>query len=146
MDETFFLEAVREAGACTHNRFYNVGAVIVQGGIVVARAHNEEDPELGHAEAIAIGRAKHKSPDLSGATLYVTMVPCDYRKSGKISCCQRIIEAGIVKVAYCLDDTLRTPLSDGPSILKGKGIEVIQMNQLKEICIRETYKNIKTQG
>ena len=58
-----------------------IGAVVVQGGSVIARGHNlrelSRDPSA-HAELIAIRRAARKlsSWRLSGATLYVTLEPC----------------------------------------------------------------------
>jgi tRNA(adenine34) deaminase len=58
-----------------------VGAVIVQGEEVIARAANrtvrDKDP-TAHAELIAIREAARKVSDwrLTGCTLYVTLEPC----------------------------------------------------------------------
>jgi tRNA(adenine34) deaminase len=58
-----------------------IGAVVVKGGVVIARGHNlresSQDP-AAHAELIAIRRAARKlsSWRLTGATLYVTLEPC----------------------------------------------------------------------
>ena len=58
-----------------------VGAVVMQGGRVVAQAHNEtvhrNDP-TAHAELLAIQRALQAlgTDRLDDATLYVTLEPC----------------------------------------------------------------------
>lgn len=58
-----------------------IGAVIVSGGKVLARAHNEverlQDP-TAHAEILAIGAATQAlgSKYLVGCQLYVTIEPC----------------------------------------------------------------------
>ena len=58
-----------------------IGAVLVKGGVVIARGHNlresSQDP-AAHAELIAIRKAARKlsSWRLTGATLYVTLEPC----------------------------------------------------------------------
>src|SRR5438552_16467043 len=58
-----------------------IGAVLVTGGLIVARGHNEresrQDP-TAHAEMIAIRAAADASSSwrLVGSTLYVTMEPC----------------------------------------------------------------------
>ena len=58
-----------------------IGAVVVKGGVIIARGHNlresRQDP-AAHAELIAIRKAARKlsSWRLTGATLYVTLEPC----------------------------------------------------------------------
>jgi tRNA(adenine34) deaminase len=58
-----------------------VGAVIVHGGAIIARAHNQiealHDP-TAHAEMIAITQAAEhlQSKILTGAAIYVTLEPC----------------------------------------------------------------------
>jgi tRNA(adenine34) deaminase len=58
-----------------------VGAVVMQGGRIVARAHNEtvhrSDP-TAHAELLAIQRALQAlgTDRLADCTLYVTLEPC----------------------------------------------------------------------
>ena len=58
-----------------------VGAVIVQGEVVLAEAHNrtvERDDPTAHAELLAIRAAARRLGDrrLTGCTLYATLEPC----------------------------------------------------------------------
>ena len=75
-------EALDEARAAAEAGDVPVGAVIVRGGVVVARAGNrtvrDQDP-TAHAEVLAI-RAGRARPSATGGsidcTLYVTLEPC----------------------------------------------------------------------
>lgn len=58
-----------------------VGAVIVQGEVVLAESHNrtlEQGDPTAHAELVAIRAAARRLGDwrLTGCTLYVTLEPC----------------------------------------------------------------------
>ncbi|MCG6962927.1 MAG: nucleoside deaminase [Acidobacteria bacterium] len=72
------LDQAREAGECGE---VPVGAVVVCGGEIVARAGNrrqhERDP-AGHAEILALREAARATNDwrLEECTLYVTLEPC----------------------------------------------------------------------
>jgi tRNA(adenine34) deaminase len=72
------LEEARAAAMCGE---VPVGAVIVQDGVVLARAGNRTiacDDPTAHAEMLAIREAAEAvgSQRLSGADLYVTLEPC----------------------------------------------------------------------
>jgi tRNA(adenine34) deaminase len=75
-----------------------IGAVLVKGGVVIARGHNlresRQDP-AAHAELIAIRQAARKlaSWRLTGATLYVTLEPC-------IMCMGAIILSRLERVVF----------------------------------------------
>src|SRR2546426_663745 len=68
-----------------------VGAVVVQDGAIVARAHNApialSDP-TAHGEVLALREAGRKLGNyrLTGATLYVTVEPC-------AMCCGAVLHA-----------------------------------------------------
>ena len=58
-----------------------VGAIIVMGGKIIAKAYNKKESSgdpTGHAEIIAIKKACKKIKDfrLNDATMYVTLEPC----------------------------------------------------------------------
>src|SRR2546428_10356165 len=75
-----------------------VGAVVVQDGAIVARAHNApialNDP-TAHGEVLAPREAGRKLGDyqLSGATLYAAVEPC-------AMCCRAAPPARLARVAY----------------------------------------------
>lgn len=74
-------EALREARKAESEGEVPVGAVIVLGGEVIARAHNQrellKDP-TAHAEMIALTQAAERVQNwrLSGARMFVTLEPC----------------------------------------------------------------------
>lgn len=74
-------EAIKEAKKAFCEKEVPVGAVIVYGGKIVARAHNlcetNQNP-THHAEMLVIEKALKKlgTKNLKGASLYVTLEPC----------------------------------------------------------------------
>ena len=80
-DETYMLEALKEAAKAASEGEVPVGAVIVKDGAVIARAHNRIENagrSSAHAEMLAIEEAERNlgAKWLSGATMYVTLEPC----------------------------------------------------------------------
>ena len=78
--DTFFMEeALREADLAAQAGEIPVGCVIVCGGDIIARGHNERentgDP-TAHAELLAIRRAAKGDWRLEDCTMYVTLEPC----------------------------------------------------------------------
>src|SRR5437867_13046169 len=75
-----------------------VGAVVVQDGRVIARAHNRpihlRDP-TAHAEILALRRAARKLGNyrLTGCSLYVTIEPC-------AMCAGAIVHARLARVVF----------------------------------------------
>jgi tRNA(Arg) A34 adenosine deaminase TadA len=94
----YMLAALAEAEAAAAREEVPVGAVIVAGGQIVARAGNRTrelaDP-TAHAEMLAIRAAcaALKSERLTGADLYVTLEPCPM-------CAQAISFARIRRLYY----------------------------------------------
>ena len=90
--------ALAEARAAREENEVPIGAVIVRGRQVLARAHNQReqlrDP-TAHAEMIAITQAAEarQSWRLDGCTLYVTLEPC-------AMCAGAIVLARIPQVVY----------------------------------------------
>ena len=78
--EFYMREALVEARAAFDADEVPVGAVLVRGGEIAARAHNRcvelADP-TAHAELAALSEGARKlSGRLDGCTLYVTLEPC----------------------------------------------------------------------
>ena len=97
----------------------HVGAVIVKDGQVVGRGFHASAGDR-HAEIVALDQAGERA---RGATLYVTLEPCNH--FGKTPpCTDAIIKAGISRVvAGCADPNPNVP-GGGVAKLKGAGIEV----------------------
>lgn len=79
-DEQFMALAIEEAKAAPACEV-PVGAVIVRGGVVVAKGHNLRESTkdaTAHAEIVAIRSACEALSgwNLTGCTLYVTLEPC----------------------------------------------------------------------
>ena len=80
-DERYMLEALREAAIAAELGEVPVGAVIVQNGEIIARAHNSVETShssTAHAELLAIDAAERalSAKWLTEATMYVTLEPC----------------------------------------------------------------------
>lgn len=80
-DQRFMREALKEAQAAADAGEVPVGAVLVDNGVIVARAGNrtlrDGDP-TAHAEMLVLreGAKVAKNHRLTNATLYVTLEPC----------------------------------------------------------------------
>jgi tRNA(adenine34) deaminase len=98
IDETFMRAALEEARRGLLAGEVPVGAVVVQDGAIVGRAHNApiglSDP-TAHGEILALREAGRKLGNyrLMGATLYVTVEPCTM-------CCGAALQARVARVAY----------------------------------------------
>ncbi|MGE0877788.1 MAG: tRNA adenosine(34) deaminase TadA [Acidimicrobiia bacterium] len=94
--------ALEEAAAAVVHGDVPVGAVVLVGGEIVARRHNERE-KLGdptaHAEVLALrdAAAKVGSWRLSGATLVVTLEPC-------VMCAGAVLSARVERVVFGAPD------------------------------------------
>jgi len=131
-DEDLLAQAVTLGFSCPpSDKAYSVGAVIATpDGRVVATGYSREGDESGHAEEIAITKARRAGADVRGATIYSSLEPCHPRLSGKTSCAQHIIETGIVRVIFCFKEPPHFVQCEGSSVLKNAGIEVLQDESL----------------
>jgi tRNA(adenine34) deaminase len=80
-DDYYMREALKEAKKAFDEGEIPVGAVVVCGGKVIARAHNQTErlsDATAHAEMLAITAAANYlgSKYLDECTLYVTLEPC----------------------------------------------------------------------
>lgn len=97
-DDAFMQKALAEAAKAADEGEVPVGAVIVDDGRIVGRAHNQMETlhdATAHAEMIAITQAAEDRGDwrLDGMTLYTTVEPCTM-------CAGAVILARINRVVY----------------------------------------------
>ena len=101
-DEEFMAMALAEAERAVDRGEVPVGAVIVLGEDILARAHNSpitlKDPSA-HAEMLAMRQAAARLDNyrLTGTTLYVTIEPC-------VMCVGAIVHARISRLVYGAED------------------------------------------
>ena len=127
-DINFMGEAMEEAKLAEAEDEVPIGAVIVRGGKIIARAHNTREGSkcaTHHAEVLAIEAACRALGGwrLPGVTLYVTMEPC-------AMCAGAIINARVPRVVYgapdlrfgafgSLIDLAAVPLNHTPEVVGG---------------------------
>lgn len=96
-----------------------VGCVLVRDGAIVGEGWHERAGGP-HAEAAALTAAGHAA---RGATAYVTLEPCNHY--GRTPPCSlALIEAGVARVVYTIDDPNPEVAGAGAEKLRGQGIEV----------------------
>ena len=97
-----------------------VGAVVVAGGEIVGRGHHRRAGEP-HAEIEALKDAGDRA---RGATLYVTLEPCNHH--GKTPpCTEAVLAADIRRVVFGVRDPNRDVKGGGAERLRRRGVEVI---------------------
>ena len=96
-----------------------VGAVVVRGGRVVGKGFHR-GAGLPHAEVEALRDAGEAA---RGADMYVTLEPCDHQgRTGP--CTKAILDAGIVRVAYAIEDPNPIVSGRGAKRLREAGLAV----------------------
>ena len=96
-----------------------VGCVIVREGQIVGEGFHQYDWR-DHAEIVALKSAGDKA---RGATLYVTLEPCNH--TGRTGpCTEAIIAAGVQRVVAAMEDPNPVNSSQGLERLHAAGIEV----------------------
>lgn len=120
-------EATRALGRTAPNPA--VGAVIVQGGRVIAKGYHHASGKP-HAEIEAI--RKLAPAKVRGATIFITLEPCS--SHGKTPpCTEAIIAAGITRVIYGATDPDKRHRGRAAKIFRKDGIQVVE-GVLPEEC------------
>ncbi len=112
-----------------------VGAVIVKNKRIVSKGyHCKYGAE--HAETAALNQAGAKA---KGATLYVTLQPCNHFGQTP-PCTQAVIAAGIKKVVLAVKDPNPLSKKNGIKKLKAAGIEVVtDVLKEKALALNEPF-------
>jgi diaminohydroxyphosphoribosylaminopyrimidine deaminase/5-amino-6-(5-phosphoribosylamino)uracil reductase len=98
----------------------HVGAVVVKNGAIVGRGHHERAGEE-HAEVVALKVAASKA---KGATLYVTLEPCNH--VGRTPpCTDAVVASKVARVVIGCRDPNPHVAGGGIEKLREAGIEVI---------------------
>ena len=120
-DEYYMREALREARAAAAEEEVPIGAVVVSGDRVIARAHNQTEllhDVTAHAEMLALTAAEEAigGKYLTDCTLYVTVEPCPM-------CAGAIGWAQVARVVYGAADPKRGfTLLTGPVLHPKTGV------------------------
>lgn len=111
----------------------SVGAVVVKNGKILSKGVHR-GPGTLHAEVDALKKARAKA---RGATLYVTLEPCNHY--GRTPpCTLEIIESNIKKVVYGVKDPNPDVTGKGAEFLSSRGIKVLKLDPSGKI--EEFYK------
>jgi tRNA(adenine34) deaminase len=117
-DEKYMLEALKEAQKAAQRDEVPIGAVVVCGGRIIARAHNLTEAlsdATAHAEmqAITMAAAAVGGKYLDKCTLYVTVEPCPM-------CAAALAWSQIKRVVYGASDEKRGYSKFTPSLMHPK--------------------------
>jgi len=121
-DRRFMRAALRQARNGLGRTSPNppVGAVIVRDDRIIASGYHRKSG-MPHAEIEALNKV---SENARGATLYVTLEPCNHY--GKTPpCTKAIVRAGIVRVVVGARDMNPNVDGGGCDYLSGRGVEVV---------------------
>jgi diaminohydroxyphosphoribosylaminopyrimidine deaminase/5-amino-6-(5-phosphoribosylamino)uracil reductase len=118
-DRELMLRAISLAQLGPESDNPRVGAVIVKNGTVVAEGFHR-GAGTPHAEIDALTKA---GVDVRGATMYVSLEPCNHQgRTGP--CSQAIINAGIIRVVFAASDR-SSSAAGGATALALAGVEVV---------------------
>lgn len=121
-DRDFMARAIALADAQLGKTAPNppVGCVIVRDGAPLSEGATANGGRP-HAEELALPAAGEAA---RGATAYVTMEPCGARSSGRVSCAQRLIDAGVTRVVIATEDPSPFAAGRGVERLRAAGLQV----------------------
>lgn len=140
-DDTYFMrQALAEATKAAELDEVPVGAVIVCGGRIIARAHNTTEQlkdVTAHAEILCITAASDYlgSKYLPECTLYVTLEPC-------VMCAGALQWAQLGRIVYGAGDEKRGFMRYGKTLLHPSS--TVEFGILHEECgqlLKEFFRN-----
>jgi diaminohydroxyphosphoribosylaminopyrimidine deaminase/5-amino-6-(5-phosphoribosylamino)uracil reductase len=126
MDDRKFMHMVLELakkGRTSPNP--KVGCVIVKVNKILGTGYHKKAGE-SHAEIVAILDSKHKTQDLSGATMYLNLEPCcsNYPGKRKPPCLEAVLKSGVSRVVVAMEDPNPKVSGKGLQKLRKSGINV----------------------
>lgn len=126
VDFDFMAQAFRlaERGLYTTMPNPRVGCVLVKDGQIIAEGWHIRAGEA-HAEVNALRAAGDSAvhDGARGATAYVSLEPCSH--TGRTGpCSQALIDAGVARVVYAMEDPNPLVSGDGIAMLRAAGVQV----------------------
>ncbi len=123
-DHYFMGEALRQAVKAYELEEVPVGAVVVRGGRIIARAYNQVEllaDATAHAEMLALTQAEQAVGDwrLTDCTLYITKEPCPM-------CAGAIVHTRVARVVF--------GASDPKAGAAGSAMNLLQFPTLNHRC------------
>jgi tRNA(adenine34) deaminase len=142
-DEYFMREALKEASKARESAEVPVGAVVVFGNRIIARAHNHTEKltdATAHAEMLAVTAASNHigSKYLNECILYVTLEPC-------VMCAGALHWVQLKKLVFAASDVQRgfslvsSPLLH-PKTEVVKGVKAVEAKELIDSFFKEIRK------
>jgi tRNA(adenine34) deaminase len=138
-DEYFMKQALREAEVAFERDEVPVGAVVVSGQQIIARAHNQTEQltdVTAHAEILALTAASGflGSKYLDACTLYVTLEPC-------VMCAGALAWAQLDRLVFAAPDDKRGFMRFGKELLHPKTkVEMGILAHESEALLREFFR------
>jgi tRNA(adenine34) deaminase len=132
-DDAYFMrQAITQAKIAAKEGEIPVGAIVVSGGMIIARGHNQTErlnDVTAHAEIIALTAAANYLGDkyLHDCTLYVTLEPCPM-------CAGALNWAQLSRVVYGASDDKRGFMRFGREMLHPK--TTLEFGILHEECAK----------
>ncbi|WP_430421376.1 bifunctional diaminohydroxyphosphoribosylaminopyrimidine deaminase/5-amino-6-(5-phosphoribosylamino)uracil reductase RibD [Phenylobacterium sp.] len=119
-DEDFMARAIALAKAHVGLTGDNpsVGCVLAKDGVIVGEGVTSVGGKV-HGEENALTAAGEAA---RGATAYVTLEPCAKRSAGGLSCSERLVAAGVVRVVIACGDSSVYAAGEGARRLQAAGI------------------------
>ena len=144
-DEYWLQYAIDLAKQCpSTDEAFAVGSVIIdKKGKKIAEGFSRETDAKIHAEESALQKVKRIKADLTGATLYSSLEPCNKRLSRPKGCAQLIIEAGITRVVFAaIEPPIFVP-GHGVARLQESGVAIAKLSTFEPQVINLQSRIIK---
>jgi len=136
--------ALAERGLYTTTPNPRVGAVIVKDGVVIGEGWHERAGDA-HAEVNAIADARARGSEPRGATMYVTLEPCNH--AGRTPACTDAVQAaGIARVVAAMRDP-NPSAAHGSERLAAAGIAVdVGLCEAEARELNPGFVSVQTRG